>query len=380
MSKNKINRAEAEAESAIPEVESVSFYTDVEPWPTKVNGSVLMENLVAAVRRHIVVIDAASVAIALWILFSHSWEAFRRLPLLIVMSPTRGCGKTTLLSSLCWCVRRAMIASNMSAAVVFRAVDEGQPTLLLDEADTFLNKQREMRGILNSGHDPQTAFVYRVEQGRNRQYKTASPKVIASIGQLDDTIMHRGIVIEMKRKSATDTVVELSSDSESEFRKLGQMAARWATDHLGLLRTKSPTMPGGLHNRAADNWRPLLAIAEIIGGRWPAIARQSATSMSEFTETGDDALGELLLADLKPIITKSAHEKVIPSATLVAKLVEMEHRPWPVLMRGGPLTAPKLAHILRPFSITPTLVRVGKGVVRGYKPADFTDPFSRYTP
>ena len=29
-------------------------------------------------------------------------------------------------------------------------------------------------------------------------------------------------------------------------------------------------MPAGVFNRAADNWRPLLAIADAAGGEWPA--------------------------------------------------------------------------------------------------------------
>jgi len=37
-------------------------------------------------------------------------------------------------------------------------------------------------------------------------------------------------------------------------------------------------MPAGIFNRAADNWRPLLAIADLAGGEWPERARQAAQS------------------------------------------------------------------------------------------------------
>jgi hypothetical protein len=50
---------------------------------------------------------------------------------------------------------------------------------------------------------------------------------------------------------------------------LRRRAARWAADHLGELRGADPEVPGELGDRAADNRRPLLAIADLAGGEWP---------------------------------------------------------------------------------------------------------------
>ena len=47
-------------------------------------------------------------------------------------------------------------------AAVFRVIEETQPTLLIDEADTFLQGNDELRGILNSGYTRKTAYVVRV--------------------------------------------------------------------------------------------------------------------------------------------------------------------------------------------------------------------------
>jgi putative DNA primase/helicase len=35
-----------------------------------------------------------------------------------------------------------------------------------------------------------------------------------------------------------------------------------------------------LHDRAADNWRPLLAIADAAGGAWPERARKAALTLA----------------------------------------------------------------------------------------------------
>ena len=60
-----------------------------------------------------------------------------------------------------------MHAVNMSAAALYRVVADRQPTLLLDEADTYLGntvaKQHEdIRGLINAGHR-RGAMIYRGE-------------------------------------------------------------------------------------------------------------------------------------------------------------------------------------------------------------------------
>ena len=49
----------------------------------------------------------------------------------------------------------------------FRVIQETRPTLLIDEADTFLQGNDELRGILNAGYTRDTAFVVRGTQIEN---------------------------------------------------------------------------------------------------------------------------------------------------------------------------------------------------------------------
>ena len=62
------------------------------------------------------------------------------------------CGKTTLLDVLGRLVRRPLPTANVTSSAVFRVVEAYRPTLLVDEADTFLRDNDELRGIINSGH------------------------------------------------------------------------------------------------------------------------------------------------------------------------------------------------------------------------------------
>ena len=49
-------------------------------------------------------------------------------------------------------------------------------------------------------------------------------------------------------------------------------------------------MPASLDGRAADNWRPLIAIADLAGSEWPARARRVAESLAVGMTTLGDRL------------------------------------------------------------------------------------------
>ncbi len=85
-------------------------------------------------------------------LHAHAHDIFLISPVLGITSPTPECGKSTLLTIVGAIVPRALTASNITTSGVFRAVDKWRPTLLIDEADTFIGVNDEMRGVLNSGH------------------------------------------------------------------------------------------------------------------------------------------------------------------------------------------------------------------------------------
>jgi hypothetical protein len=106
-------------------------------------------------------------AVTLWGLHTHALPAADVSPILAVTSPTKRCGKSTLLSLLAALVRRALAASNISPAAVFRAVQAYTPTLRADEADSFLASNEERRSVLNSSHTRATAYVVRVERLRH---------------------------------------------------------------------------------------------------------------------------------------------------------------------------------------------------------------------
>jgi Protein of unknown function (DUF3631) len=65
------------------------------------------------------------------------------------------------------------------------------------------------------------------------------------------------------------------------------------------VRGSDPSLPEELHDRAADNWHPLLAIADHAGAEWPAKGRRAALELSGTNVGEADTTHTLLLADIR---------------------------------------------------------------------------------
>lgn len=358
---------------------------DPKPWGEPVAGADLAGEIKDAVRRHVVLSDAAAAAVALWVLLAHCHTPAPISPLLAVLSPTKRCGKTTLLTVIRRLVPRPLPSSNITEAALFRVIEKTRPTLLIDEADSFLGMRDEMRGILNSGHTPDLAFVLRVvgdgAEGDVRMFSTWAPKVIALIGTPPDTLLDRSIVVRLERKRTSEAVESLEFDDE-RYADLQRKAARFADDFPAAARGRPEAPVPGLNDRAQDNWRPLLSIAETIGGEWPQLARTAALLLAA-GEDDDADEGVLLLADLHTLFHTPAFEdaKAIKTDTILSALLGREDRPWKEYGWGQkPITPQGLAKLLKPFSVKPTTVNLAGERVKGYRRDRLEAAWERYMP
>ena len=132
-----------------------------------------------------------------------------------------------------------------------------------------------------------------------------------------------------------------------------------------------PSLPEALNDRAQDNWRPLIAIADAISTDLGQAARGAAIKIAEENIGGEDDAGTLVLADVAAIIKEKLqgdHPRMegISSHDLVTALVAIDDRPWKEWKRGRPLTEHSLARLLKPFSLRPKRMRVRENLIRGY--------------
>jgi hypothetical protein len=127
-----------------------------------VNGAELLDGLSRELRRFVVFPTWAAETLALWILHTYAFRLREVTTYIGIESPEKECGKSTLLTVLSHFVDRAALSSNISSSAFFRAIEELEPTLLIDEADTNLRGKDDLTGILNSGYTKTTAFVWRI--------------------------------------------------------------------------------------------------------------------------------------------------------------------------------------------------------------------------
>jgi len=351
-----------------------------EPWPTAVDGAQLLGNLAATIRRYAILTAEQADAVALWILFTYAIDGARIAPKLAITSPTPRCGKSTLLALVAALVPRPLVASNISPAAVFRVIEKSNPTLLIDEADSFLKDNEGLRGVLNSGHSRDGAYVIRCvgDNLEPTRFCTWCAQAVGLIGSLPATLADRSIEVRLQRKRAGESVAKLTRNAREGLAMLARMAARFAADHS--IADATPAMPAGLNDRASDNWEPLLAIADAAGGEWPERARKAAALLSGGEPADAQAIGVQLLADIRKTFEEQNAER-LASKDLTEALAGMEASPWPEWRHGKPMSAPQLARQLSKFAIAPrNLKQPGGAVLKGYGRGDFEEAWARYAP
>jgi putative DNA primase/helicase len=233
---------------------------NVEPSAEPVDGAALLNNLRQVFRRYVVLPKGADIALPLWVLHAWTMDAGDISPLMVLVSPTKRCGKTSVLIVLYFLTPRSELSSNITAPALFRYIEDVRPTLLIDEADSFVKDNEELRGILNSGHTKAAANVIRNVDHKPRRFSTWAPKAVATIHTLADTLKDRAVVVWLQRKPPGATVERLARRDNADFAALRSQAARWAADNFDKLADPNPKMPD-LNDRAATigarSWRSL---------------------------------------------------------------------------------------------------------------------------
>lgn len=367
-------------------------WPDPEPWPDPVDGAALLEDISAHIRRYVHVPPEAADAVALWIV--QTW-VHRRLELsafLNVTSATKRCGKSLLLETMAPLLYRpTSVSGRITPASLFRLIERHEPTLLIDEADTFFRDAHELRGIVNGSHRRDLAYVVRCvgEDHEPRKFTTWSPKVICGIGGLPDTVHDRSLVIRLARRPARLGALPCWRDRDREaIDILARKIARWIGDRADgvLARRRGVAFPPGLHDRARDNWEALLAIADCAGGQWAGRDGRAwhAAEAIGIHAREEDSDVETLLADVFDVFREAGDPPALATRSILERLNGMDHRPWPEWTRGNPLTAHGLARLLTPFGIVPGTIRTegigtAGGTAKGYKRSAFAREWVRYS-
>ncbi len=259
-------------------------------------------------------------------------------------------------------------------------IASARPTLLFYELDNVdEEKRRELVGIVKLHRVLDAKIVRTVGDAHEpAEFSTWAPIALAAVGQLPESWRDRSITVRMKRRTLGETVARMRLDHDQGFNQLVRRSARWTTDHLEELRAADPETPS-LNDRAADNWRLPLAIADTIGEPWSSKARAAARTLS--VETDDsDTRGIALLNDIRKVLGPKTVVHRISTENLLMALCDMVEAPWSTLNRGHPMSAHQLARLLRQFGIRSKTLRVEEGLRKGFERKRFVDAWRRYLP
>jgi putative DNA primase/helicase len=354
-------------------------FDDIRPWPDPVDGAALLSGIAEAIARFIVCKPEVTQAAALWVAMTWFIDVVQVAPLAVITAPEKRCGKSQLLTLLGKLSHRPMVASNISAAALFRVIDAWQPSLMVDEADAFMKDNEELRGILNSGHTRDSAYVVRTvgEDFTPKQFSTWGGKAIAGIGQLADTLMDRSIVLDLRRKTPHEQVERLRYAESGLFDDLASRLCRFSGDNREAVRRARPELPLALHDRAQDNWEPLLAIADVAGGVWPEQARKAALVISPESDEAATIGGELL-EDIREVFELKRVDR-IRSTELIEALCSDDEKPWATYNRGKWISRRQVSKRLKDYGIKSKTIRLGAyNTPKGFEKTQFEDAFSRY--
>ena len=293
-------------------------------------GARLLDELHQALTRYVVLPSPEAVdAVVLWIAATHAAPAWNCAPRLDITSPVKRCGKSRLLDIIEATCYRPLLTVNISPAALVRSIGADPPTLLLDEADTVFgpkagDSHEDLRGILNAGHSRGRPYIrWDVGQPQPENCPTFAMAALAGIGALPDTITDRAVVVPMRRRAPGEIVDRYRERRDGEpLRVLGERLGEWTRAHIDDLSKAEPDMP--VEDRAADTWEPLIVVADVAGGDWPARARRAALALTA-EDDSDTTLGARLLADLRDVF---GDRDAMHGETILDALHKIPEAPW----------------------------------------------------
>ena len=357
-----------------------------EPWEQSIDPIALFEELRNAIFDFVITAPDEQTAVILWLLQSYFIkppsvpQLCNHSAILNISSPVRACGKSTLREILEQLCPRPISMSNGSNATIYRLISKIQPTLFIDEADTFIENRAELIGILNEGYK-QSGKVYRQggkQYEESQEFSTWCAKCIVGIGSLPDTLQSRCITIRLRRKLPEEAIYRINERLEENphyFYDLKRKIVRFLIDsERAIIKTKIE-LNNRLDDRTQDNWLPLLKIAKFISEDVYRYAIQASENLYT-TNRLEIEYGVEILKDIKNIFLERKLER-IGTLTLVATLRSNKELSWDSFPKGG-LTPYHLSTMLKAFGIHPKQYKDGDRPLRGYVRNDFEDAFNRY--
>jgi len=342
------------------------------------------------------------VALSLWIAYTHFFgrgqPSFSFVPYALVTSAERQSGKSTVLEIAGMLAHDPLLGQSMSPALVGRTC--AKRTLLLDEIDGVYTARAvddpaagDLRTILNAGFKYDGKYD-RLDKATMKplSFSVYGPKMLVGIGRsIPDTVADRSIAIRMERKAHDNTLPKFREKRERpEADELRSRLSALAGEMPPLPEVDIDAFPDALDGRRQDIWEPLYALAGGAGQKWydNAVTASLVLTAAEPSVS----LGVHLLTDLRRLFEDLLNPAFISTTDLIGQpasvwpalpargLCAIEESPWATFNHGKPISAHRVAGLLKEFDIVPDRDPDGAHgyTHRGYRRRDFEKAWQRY--
>lgn len=214
--------------------------------------------------------------LAAWTMGTYIIRMFSAFPMLVLNGP-RNSGKTTVLDMLKMVCFNAEMSGSISKSALFRSIESGLPTLLLDETEDLDQKTPEnadMLRLLNMGYrnNGNKVKLTRLDKGGNgtqERYDIFCAKASSCITKPNPTLLSRCILIRMTRPKDSDGVnlPEFDEDEPGIVEETSLLRSRlyaWFFSRNAHMQKTLRTydLPEEYKARDRQVWRAILAICE----------------------------------------------------------------------------------------------------------------------
>jgi hypothetical protein len=258
--------------------------------------------------------------LALWCMGTYLFTLFGAYPYLHLYG-LKGSGKTQTMTLASKVAFNMVLASAITAASILRLVQSLRCSLGIDEAeDLRLSRDNDGRGLLRllrAGYKKEASVIKTegdsAEGFRPRHYDVYSPKMIATIGPVEDVLGSRCISINMLR--TTDRRIgrgELSDDRE-DWAGMRHELYCFALNHFREVRQiyQEEAESDMLLNRDHELWRPLFALAKLLdqrgaGGVWGRLVEYAVRVSQEDSASALEDFDVVLIRALESLLGRDA--------------------------------------------------------------------------
>jgi hypothetical protein len=270
---------------------------------------------------------------ALWTIGTYFHIVFNAYPY-VYLGGTKRSGKTKALTLASCLAFNAISSANISTSSVFRLIQSGRCTLLIDEIEQLANPERrqDFRSLLLSGYK-KGGPVYRTEKNSRERhvpeaFEVYSPKMLANIRGLEDVLEDRCITFIMKRsldRKIINREIDLNSPVWQEirdklyvlflsyWREISELYEAFSVGSACSVGSEPDSDMNFLSARELELWKPILVLAQFFQKYLSLTGSQHAQptlptlildlarrkcrerQVEEMTETGENILVQTLL-------------------------------------------------------------------------------------